>query len=296
MMLVFALAAPSFAADGDDASYVQNSIANSPDFSATGAGTVYLTILSNSVNGNYIARFNEAISIESNDHAHDYCTVYEVLVEAHNDIPDLIFTIQSSTIPTGTSNAVVGVKDNSVSNSITFGPVLSYDYYNGWMFRINNQFPLLNQADWPSGWTASDGPIGASIEQAYVTNGQTITLYCADMKNSLRGTHYLMVDDCVRNGNTLVLNLSASQSYYDASNSYYWVIDDFALVDDSVYSFTVMVNGDYKFAYYSSDGVFTISGVTDTSGTVTIIPTFNNHTSGGIAYGIPKITGATVEF
>jgi len=296
LVLIFALAAPGFATAGvATASYTQNPLDSAP--TVTGTFTVYLTILSNKIGDDYIARYDLPVSMGATGVTDTYF-VSDVLAAAQSQYSWLTIYSTTSTVLTGDSSAVTWVVDSDVSTTKQFGPVLSYDYRNGWMFRIDDMYPLLNSADWPSGHTSSDGPLGATIEQAYVTANNRITLYFADTANATKATNCVKIDgyQYLSQYNILLIMVSASSSYYDAGNNNYWEISDYSYLTLS--SLNVKVNGAAKTATLYSTGVYMITNVSTISGenTIEVLPQFNSHTNNGVTYGITTYTGAAGNF
>lgn len=314
MMLVFALAAPAMATAGDyNAYYVQNASGSYPDFSSTGSGTIYLTILSNKVSNKYIARYNLPIAITAGDHDEDgdpdYCTAYEALIAADNDntnYPYLSFRWgYYPDVPLGASYALTGIKDTTVDSSNYFGISLSpLDLGKvGYMFRINDKFPILANADYPSGWnTTTQGLSGADLAHAYVQDGDHITVYFADADNANDATEYIKIDTINRTGTSIVkITMSSHATYYGPAYDYYWNLPaSFSTLTSS--GFSAKVNGSSA-TVSLVNGVYWLTGVSLHSGTntVEILPRFHTvastfeNLSGettSINYVVPEYTSA----
>jgi len=317
MMLVFALAAPAMATAGVyTASYEQNASGSYPDFSSTGSGTIYLTIMSNKVGNNYIARYNLPISITAEDHDEDgnpdYCTAYEALLAADADntnYPELSLRWgYYNNLPTGASYALTGVKDTTVSSDylgISLDPIELGKI--GYMFRIDDEFPILNSTNWPNNWSESTyGPCGAALEQAYITDGQYLTVYFADAKAQSEATNYLKIDgyQYLSSYNYLMLCVTGSTSYYGPAYTYKWYINDFApLSSSAIPTLSVKVNGTTKTAYYYTAtqeySVYIVTNVANllSENTVEIVPDFTTRygkdsSNNPIAYQAMIYTGA----
>jgi hypothetical protein len=289
--LVFSIAGPAFAVPPSVASYTQVPLDEAP--SASGVFTVYLSICSNRVNGddNYIHRYDLPVSMGASGVTDTYY-VTDVLVAADSQYNWLTIYSRIDTVITGDSTYVYGVKDTDVSPTV-FSPVTSYDYYNGWMVRIDDKYPLLNSANYPAGWTyAVNGPLGATIDQMYVTGGEHISLYFADTLNLARATEYTVVDSAFYDAtyDELTMDIYGSYSYY-RSGDYYWIINDFYGLD--TVDVTIKVDGNTYPATTDEDGEVTFNDVILSSGTyeVELLPNFTPHTYGGIAYGIPTVSG-----
>lgn len=301
LALIFALAAPSFAVFGNTACYEQNALDNVPTI--TGTFTVYLTFISETRNGSYIGRYDLPVYMGASGVTDEYY-VRDVLLAAQSQYSDWLTLYGNAyTVLTGSSTALVGVKDSDVSSTTIFGPVLSYSGRNGWMFRIDNKFPLLDPADWPTDpdhpendYTEEDGPLGATIEQAYVQPNQHITFYFAEASSSSSATTYMKITSLNYNSNTkkLTINVSGSSSYYDTeANGFYWHISPFGSFT-APYGFYIIINGSSYYLANLNSGSATLSNVSPSSGeiTVEIMPLVESYSYGGVNYGITTFTGA----
>ncbi len=298
MMLVFALAAPAMAYTPNNSAYRQVAIASAPTIPAN--STVYLSIVSNEVSGSHIGRYDLPISISTADQY----DVADILVLAHAQYPALTFYYDSDTVLTGASQRLYGVKDTTVSTTQIFGPnEPEYDKI-GWMFRIDNQFPLLNSADWPSNYNEdTKGPIGATIEQAYVEAGQHIFLYFAGAQTETNATHYVKISNFAHTSGskTVTFQLFDCYCWYDTeANDFYWHIEPY---DEELASssFTATLNGTaVSLSYYS--GCFHIYNKSITANqnyTLVINPQYHSiqsTISPYTSYSAPSYTGTGCTF
>ena len=201
LAMVLSLSVSAMALTDPDGTYTQVDLDTSAVPQISGEATVYLSIVSDRVydnNGNYaqIERYNLPVTVGETGVTATYY-VSDVLLAARNQYSWLDYYTANGTRVQDHFYSVYGVKDTSVSNTIIFQPA-EYDYMevddwfdeddaifaylqyccNGWMFRINDQIPLLNAADWPANPTQSE--YGALITEAYVVNGDHVFLYFAD--------------------------------------------------------------------------------------------------------------------
>ena len=292
LMLIFALAAPSFAMS-TSASYVQNALSNAP--TETGVFNVNLSILSYSMGNSRIERYNLPVNVGTAGITDTYF-VSDVLDAAQTQYSWLTFYSDIYTVLTGDSSYVYGVKDTSVSTTV-FGRVPGYSGTHGWMFRINNRFPLLHQSDRPAGYnTSTMGPLGATIDEAYVTANQTVTLYYATTQSDSGCTRYMAADSAVFDSedNTLSFDLYCSKSYYSTTPPYYyWYIKAFTIVPDNM-SFDIYVNGTL-YTESSEDGTIVIEDenlpIVTGSNSISVVPHETSYTYNGVTYGLPTYTG-----
>ena len=294
LMLVFALAAPAMAMSDTSASYTQVALTNAPTI--TGTFTIYLSIDSSNIYNNNtedeyeIHRYKLPVTMGTAGVTKTYY-VSDVLVEAMNDYPALSFTDSSGNEIISTSSYVYGVTDSDVDSTISFHPLTDINYRNGWMFRIDGKYPILNSADWISGWTSANGPCGAAINQAYLTqSGQTIEFYFADASSSALATKTVCIDSHSYDSSAkkLTLTFYQSNSWYDSATNY-WNINNYSVLASS--SIWVKIdNGSMRTLSTNASGQATISNITLSSGshTITILPQYNNYINGSYTYGILK--------
>ncbi len=300
--LVFALAVPSFALSDTSASYTQEPLVDAPTIA--GEFTVYLSIDSSFISNNYtddeyvIQRYKLPVTMGA-ESAEETYTVVEVLVEAMDQYPALSFTNSSGVEITTSSDYVYGISDSTVDSTIVFHPMTGINDYNGWMFRIDGKYPLLNPANYPAGWTfEEDGPLGAAIDQAYLKpqtggNIQTIHLYYADTSSSTSATKTTCVDSAIYDSSakTLTVTFYQSNSWFNNS-TYYWNIYDYSPLASSSIWFNID-GGSTKFKTTDANGQVTLTNLTLPSGshTIEIEPNYNPYIVGYMTYSFPKVLG-----
>ncbi|CDA92371.1 putative uncharacterized protein [Firmicutes bacterium CAG:238] len=287
LVMVFAMSTTAFALADDSAKYTQAAKDNAP--TVTGEFTVYLSISSNQVNGKYINDYKIPVTMGAAGVTKAYF-VKDVILAAMNQagFPYAFKSKKAGEIVdfNADSDYVYGIACTDSEGTTLFEPVTDYNNYNGWMFRIDDRYPMLNSADWPSGWTSAKGPCGASIEQAYVKAGQTISFYFSDTASADNATRFLKIKSKAYTEATskLTINIKTSYSYYRDSD-WYWFVYDFtnAAAGNTM---TVKVNGT-SYEATTSSGKIIIQNFTLASGTNTIeiMPIFN-------ASGIPTFSGA----
>ena len=196
-MLVFALSVPAFATDyfTTITAYYQQGTA--PQYSST--IHVNLIVESRQISGNNLYR-TVNVALTPNGTQSFYVKDVLLAVQGTNG---LIFNDSSGNPIDANDDYVYSITDTNPDPDVTYAPT-SPTAWNGWMFRINGQFPLLD-----------DDPLwGASISTAYVTNGDTIHFYHEDMDDDGLGADYAKITSVSNNGNSLTANVKASSTYY----------------------------------------------------------------------------------
>lgn len=334
LTMVFACAVPVTADTTYPGSYVQSytyqdaSAVGFPTVPSTGID-VKVAIRSLVINGSGIDREYFNVHIDQTDStelvientSYYVCYVGDVLKKAASDNSWLTFYNSSHAVVTGPSDYVYGVNDSNVGTTI-FQPIIylttatqpknatsigptRLKTYNGWMFRIDGMFPLLNSSDYPSGYDYTTyGPLGASLEQAYVSNGDYIDLNFCNSNVGVDSTNWTAVKNVSYSGTTLTFDVLVSNSYYDSSNNYYWMISDYEPAEyTSSNPLTVYIDGSSYSITTTSSGTGTITGLSLSSGTHSIfIPagyvTYYWKTISGTTYNyyLPYTTGITAYF
>ncbi len=242
-MLVFALAVPAFATDyftTTDASYLQGS---SGSYATSTTIYVSLVVESRQISGNNLCRTVSNVALNPGGTSRTF-NVRDVLL-AVQGTNGLTFNDSSGNPIDSSDDYVYSITDTDPNPDRTYAPT-SPTAWNGWMFRIDGQFPLLD-----------DNPLwGASISTAYLTNWDTIHFYHEDMDDGGSGAYYAKITSVSNDGNNLTANVKASSTYYE--DDYDWVVNNFT----NYQGVTVQV--------LDADGVSITSGTTNASGNVTL--------------------------
>ena len=240
VMLVFAMSLPVAAQDyftTTDGSYIQGT---APTYQNQ---TIYvdMVIESRTISGDYIYETIENVPLTAGGTAESFY-VLDVLLAVQN-IGDYTFNDASGNPLDANDSYFYSVTDEDTS--ATYGPTSQYAW-DGWVFRIDGQFPLES-----AGW-------GASIATAYVTNGDTINLYHDDVSSSTACADFAKITSVNVSGSTMTVNVKASWQYYGPAPNYDWTLADFTNYSG------VTVN------VCTTTGTVLRSGTTDASGNATI--------------------------
>jgi len=298
-MVSMFIATTAFAASyGTSGFEGQNALNNPP--TVTGQFTVYLSVKSNSIDGVAISRHRLPITMGTPG-VTNYFFVSDVLVAAMSQYPALSFQNSSGIPITSTSSYVQKVTDSTVSSTLVFEPVTGINYYNGWMFRINDKYRAMNPADWPAGWDEDvSGPYGAAINQAFVQPDDFIDFYFADSANATVATRTLKASGFTYTSGInkkLDVTLSESHCYFDGPPNYKWYATTFAVVPNV--TFSVKIDGTTYTDATNANGVITINGIALSSGTHTfeVLPIYNTYTVNGTYHmSIPLYSGYYATF
>jgi hypothetical protein len=297
LVLVFsAFGGAALALPGDPAaSYTQVPLASAPG--VPGQFTVDLSIDTPaiSIGGSYFD-VNSIPVILGNASIEEPQVYYvvDVLVAAEQQYSQLEFFEYGTTPLSTRSSYMDNMSITSGGTTYNFASDYGYSYYNGWMFRVNDKFTMLNAADYPAGWDpTTDGPVGAAINQAYVENGVTVDLYFANADQTTTATQYERFESASYSGSTLTAQITTSVAYNDLSNNYWWTVTNFAPLASTTVS--VYIDGNTANTYTlttDSSGNISITGLTLPAGThsLTLVPQF---ISGEV---IPSATSGYIEF
>ncbi|MBR4172680.1 MAG: hypothetical protein IKR48_13600 [Kiritimatiellae bacterium] len=278
LMLIFAMAAPSFALSSTAGSYIQ-----SGTITENGEFVVTLSIQSDKVNSTGpISRLYYTVEMGTDGISKAY-TVSDVLNAAQTQYDWLTFYSSSNT-PLHVDYFVYGVNDSDVSTTEMFTPVnVSLNgstAYCGWMFRVNGMIPM-----------ASDGITGLLMNQTYIKGGDHIDLYYASI-DADSATVSTVLEAVAQSGNTVYFIVYGSSVTDEGVNGW----------DVSNYSFYANKSIQYKFdgtTYTTTTnqyGIFSVNNVTAGTHTIELVPTYNSGTKNGNTYYVPKYTGTAFAF
>lgn len=331
LAMVLSLGVSAYAVAYEDGTYVQDPLADASEHAITGTATVYLSIISDRVydsNGAYvqIERYNLPVIIGTSGVTNTYY-VSDVLYAAKQQNNWLKFYSASGYEISSIPSYLYGIKDTVESSSTVFQPA-EYDYMdvedwfededdaweayfqylcNGWMFRINNKMPLLDEADWPANYIGVVDYCGAAITEAYVEAGDSIVLYFADIYEGINydetgeylyednyPTEYLLFDDISLSGNTLTANVYSSIIAKDPYTMD-WVLDDvdFVAVANNTKFHVAVDQVDCGEVTVTNGAItFNVSGISSGSHTLSVVPDSDmHHTVMGTEYGFNSYVG-----
>lgn len=136
-------------------------------------------------------------------------TVRDVLLAAQTNDSKLSFNAYGGSAIGATDTYFASVTYDGTTES----PSGSWD---GWVFRVNDKFPLEN-----AGW-------GTTIATTYVAAGDEIHCYMDDTEYAHENTYYTKVSSVNYEEETLTVNVKASYQYYGSAPDYAWTITNFA--------------------------------------------------------------------
>ena len=117
-------------------------------------------------------------------------------------------------------------------NGTTYGPT-SLSAKNGWMFRINTQFPVSSYTDYPAGGTIVTDASGLDISQAYVKDNDVLSIYMDNPTSSSNCVRFSRIKSVTytpgTNTGTLTITPQVSYDYfYGGTYGYsYWYMRGF---------------------------------------------------------------------
>jgi hypothetical protein len=105
-------------------------------------------------------------------------------------------------------------------NNTNYGPSNDTVTYDGWCFRINGKMPL------ESG-TASSNPIGATISNAYLTDGDQVNVYFDDLYDGAYEDRFTKIYSVDYNGSAMTVNVKYTYDWFTPI-SYTWHLNDYS--------------------------------------------------------------------
>ncbi len=236
LMLIFALAAPSFAivsanqpVSGGASNYIQST---STTYQMSGTFTVHLNIYSGQDSGYGTINSTYDITMGSANAVDQLYTVEDVLTAAASQNSNLTFNISSNAYH---DSWLQGVRDSNVGyNHLFEARSLKYNsvtYYCGWMFRINGMLPYY----YPTGSTISEACL---ISNAFVTADDTVDLYFANVYTQAIATKVRKVVYVTPDQGTPYLQLLEAECYVPSGQSD-WTLSSWSPVANETVSIKV---------------------------------------------------------
>lgn len=219
VMFVFALSGPAAAQSyftATDGYYLQGT---APTYSNT---TIHVNLVleSRRISG-YNLYKTIAVDLNAGGTPRSFC-VRDVLL-AVQGVPanNVSFNDVDGNPIDGTKRYVYSITDKVPNPDRIYAPTSRYAW-NGWMFRINGQFPLETLSP----------KEGVDIVDAYVTDGDTIHFYHDDGDEDGEGAYYVKIASVTDSGDELTVNVKASFQYYIDGQPIVWQIDGFDDYED----------------------------------------------------------------
>lgn len=155
-------------------------------------------------------------------------------------------------------------------NNTNYGPSNDTVTYDGWCFRINGKIPL------ESG-TASNNPIGATISNAYLTDGDQVNVYFDDLYDITKADRFTKISSVDYSSGIMTVNVKYAHDYFTPV-TYDWHIYDYAnygsgsitvqLIDSSdtvIASGSTNRNGNVSLSVSGLSGTYTVYAVGQTA-------------------------------
>ncbi len=285
MMLVFALALPSFAiVSGNQPTYPNGASyyvqANNSDYYVNGQITVHLHVVTYKYPVNTFVDRVYNVTVGTANATNQLITVADVLTKLEQDNVGIGFSI----LYPNNQYLLNGVHDTlNQANDWYYGAILykgSTAHACNYMFRINGMLPYY----YPSGSTT---PIGCLISDAYVTDGDTIDLYYANAykQNLATGVEF------IRQVSNKTFQILYSKCYYtNPNNSNDWNPTAWTLPYVSEYV-DIFVDGVSITVYVDGNGQFTLNSLsTGTHSFMTdsmLFTQFSTTPNGSTKYYVP---------
>ena len=269
LMLIFALAAPSFALQ--TTGYVP--VLNGAPYYIQGADslyemdgtfTVYLSMYTGIYDGVGPVDTVVPVTMGSTGATDVKYTVAQVLAAAQSQYSGVVFDTSTPDPTHYHSSYLYGVEITASNVTVSYNALpLKYNnnyYYCGWMFRINGMIPFYTHT--VDGESVTEGCL---ISDAYVTANDVIDLYYDNMYTQSLATKAYTVKYVGKTLGTPTFQVLGTESYVNSSGEN-WTVTNWAKVTNS--TMTVKIDGVSYSVTTDSNGKFTKTGLS--SGTHTI--------------------------
>ncbi|HMM06366.1 MAG TPA: hypothetical protein PKD52_06835 [Clostridiales bacterium] len=271
LAMVFGISAGAFAAMPNDGGYV---IGNVNDYQYDGQIDVTVVVESRPYSTTDSSKIFEDFDVTLGDvNGTDQISyVSDVLYDISSDANNNYTFYSSGTTPmTATSSFVSGVNDGSKTYSSVF-------YFDGWMVRVNGQFPLI---DWTSG-PPTGYPQGEAISGIPVSDGDVISfyydnpypLYDASFRPTISAPVDFVYPEASYDAGTgkVTVNLTKNSNVFDGS-TYAWTIDAFSALalDNKAVNIYNAAGASVGSANTNASGIASINTGTLAAGTYTVV-------------------------
>lgn len=311
LTMVFASAVPSFAivaanqpAFGGNTYYEQTSPS---DYYVDGEITVHLHVTTFKYPAGYNIDRVYDVTVGTAGHTNQLITVKDVLEKAATDNSNLAFTIQTvwNSNYLAYDSTLTSVEDSINYPSLPFGAAILYNgstaYACGYMFRINGMIPYFTHTN-VNNVTKTEGCL---INNAYVTNNDTVDLYYKNIYKKFQATRVEYVDRISYTQNLDGQTYSATFQFMEGQCYYNTNDDDWTLTNWAVNSnyknsdVIIYIDGVSNTVHLDSNTQFTISNLS--AGThsfrfKTSYAQFATSQNGSIYYDVPSRVGMLSYF
>ena len=258
-LMVLVLAVPSFATEGP----------NSGFYLQTDSGTsaaiedVTVRIISNGALNNFEVEYEDIDLPAKTDGTKQRVVDALCAIQGDGSTAPQFLDVNGNPI-TSTSTYFRSIK----MNNVTYAPPTELSIQ-GWMFRINDKFPLIESYGEPN--TSSSGTTGdakgETINTAYIKSKDVITVYY-DVPLYLSAANYTRIASVTNTSSSITATVQASESWFNGSLYSCWHILDFDTFNAKVYLYDQ--NGTELDSANTSGGSVTFSR-TVTAGTKYIL-------------------------
>ena len=303
LMLIFALAAPSFAmvsanqpTNSGDSYYEQTTLS---DYYVNGQITVHLHVTTFKYPAAGPIDQVYDVTVGTAGATNQLITVKDVLEKADLDNSNLSFTIQTAYNARYATydSTLTGVQDSQVAPSTWFDGAILYKgstpYACGYMFRINGMIPYFTHTDIYNVTTTE----GCKINDAYVTANDTIDFYYTNVYTQALATRVRYVRlvsstyDPVSNKYSATFQLLEAQCY-KPSNQLDWVLTQWTPITGT--QVRIYIDGSNTKITTDAQGMFTRTNLAAGSHSFKFklqTDTYTTTSNGSIEYEVPYLVG-----
>jgi len=258
-LMILVLAVPAFAEEGTNSGY----------YLQTDSGTsaaiedVTVRIISNGSSNNFEVEYDNIDLPAKTDGTKQRVVDALCAVQGDGNTAPQFLNVNDNPI-TSTSTYFRSIK----MNNVTYAPPTELSIQ-GWMFRINDKFPLIETYGEPntssSIFSTTGNAKGETISTAYIKSNDVITVYY-DIPLPGSAADYTRITDVSNTSSSITASVQSSKSWFNKIDFSCWHILDFSSFNTTVY-------------LYDEDGV-ELTHASTSSGSVT----FNRTVTTGEKY------------
>lgn len=227
-LMVLVLAVPSFATEGPNSGFYLQTYTGTSE----AIEDVTVRIISNGALNNFEVEYDNIDLPAKTDGTKQRVVDALCAIQGDGNTAPQFLTINGNPI-TNSSTYFRSIK----MNNVTYAPPTEYSIQ-GWMFRINDKFPLIESYGEPdtssSSLSTTGDAKGETINTAYIKSKDVITVYY-DIPLSNSAANYTRISNVTNTSSSITATVQASESWFNGSLYSCWHILDFDTFNAKVY-------------------------------------------------------------
>ncbi len=227
-LMMLLLTVPAFATEGPNSGYYLQT------YTGTSAAIedVTVRIISNGSSNNFEVEYDDIDLPAKTDGSKQRVVDALCAIQGDGDTAPQFLNVNGSPI-TSTSTYFRSIK----MNNVTYAPPTELSIQ-GWMFRINDKFPLIEEYGEPntsSSILSTTGEAkGETISTAFIKSNDVITVYY-DIPLPGSAADYTRITNVSNTSSSITANVQSSKSWFNKIDLSCWHILDFTTFNTTVY-------------------------------------------------------------